>query len=93
MLEVVRTVDRSKGLIMFCLGCTLFFIFFHCGTPKAQETETPEKPVDVGSSMLSEEKNNENGNNAYGFSELWSCLLYTSPSPRDLSTSRMPSSA
>ena len=25
--------------------------------------------------------------------ELISCLLYTSPSPRDLSTSRMPSSA
>ena len=24
---------------------------------------------------------------------LWYCLLYTSPSPRDLSTSRMPSSA
>ena len=24
---------------------------------------------------------------------LWACLLYTSPSPRDLSTSRMPSSA
>ena len=30
-----------------------------------------------------------------GFSELGAsiCLLYTSPSPRDLSTSRMPSSA
>ena len=28
-----------------------------------------------------------------GFSETESCLLYTSPSPRDLSTSRMPSSA
>ena len=27
------------------------------------------------------------------FSELYNCLLYTSPSPRDLSTSRMPSSA
>ena len=26
-------------------------------------------------------------------SESWICLLYTSPSPRDLSTSRMPSSA
>ena len=26
-------------------------------------------------------------------SRSWSCLLYTSPSPRDLSTSRMPSSA
>ena len=25
--------------------------------------------------------------------EPWLCLLYTSPSPRDLSTSRMPSSA
>ena len=24
---------------------------------------------------------------------IWDCLLYTSPSPRDLSTSRMPSSA
>ena len=24
---------------------------------------------------------------------MWTCLLYTSPSPRDLSTSRMPSSA
>ena len=24
---------------------------------------------------------------------IWHCLLYTSPSPRDLSTSRMPSSA
>ena len=29
-----------------------------------------------------------------GYSELYiGCLLYTSPSPRDLSTSRMPSSA
>ena len=25
--------------------------------------------------------------------DTWNCLLYTSPSPRDLSTSRMPSSA
>ena len=28
-----------------------------------------------------------------GVSKSWGCLLYTSPSPRDLSTSRMPSSA
>ena len=27
------------------------------------------------------------------YRQAWSCLLYTSPSPRDLSTSRMPSSA
>ena len=29
----------------------------------------------------------------YGLKKVESCLLYTSPSPRDLSTSRMPSSA
>ena len=28
-----------------------------------------------------------------GAKDRWDCLLYTSPSPRDLSTSRMPSSA
>ena len=30
---------------------------------------------------------------AMGFDPLWSCLLYTSPSPRDRTRSRMPSSA
>ena len=29
----------------------------------------------------------------WGAPRTWHCLLYTSPSPRDLSTSRMPSSA
>ena len=34
------------------------------------------------------------GNNAFaGVVNIITCLLYTSPSPRDLSTSRMPSSA
>ena len=72
MLEVERTIDKSMGLFMLCFTCTMFFIFFHCSTVRGQETETSEKAVDVGSSMLSEEKNNENGKNAYGFSELWS---------------------
>eukprot|EP00831_Metopus_contortus_P014454 TRINITY_DN15984_c0_g2_i1.p2 TRINITY_DN15984_c0_g2~~TRINITY_DN15984_c0_g2_i1.p2 ORF type:complete len:100 (+),score=33.04 TRINITY_DN15984_c0_g2_i1:89-388(+) len=31
--------------------------------------------------------------NTFRYSKLNTCLLYTSPSPRDLSTSRMPSSA
>jgi len=30
---------------------------------------------------------------SYAFPAKYTCLLYTSPSPRDLSTSRMPSSA
>lgn len=72
MGKVIKTVDRSKVLFVFFLICTVFFIFFHCVTVRAEETETPKKAFDVGSSMLSEEKNNENGNNAYGFSELWS---------------------
>ncbi len=72
MMKVVRTVGISRGLFIFCLACTLFFIFLNCGTVKAKDTETPEKAVDVGSSIVSEDENNENGNNAYGFSELWS---------------------
>ena len=32
-------------------------------------------------------------NSFYAYLDAWPCLLYTSPSPRDLSTSRMPSSA
>ena len=34
----------------------------------------------------------KDGDSRYG-DRIWICLLYTSPSPRDLSTSRMPSSA
>lgn len=75
MLEVVRTVDKPMGLFMFCVTCTLFFIFFHSGTVTAQEKLTQEKALEVGSSTVSEEENNENNENdvnAYGFSELWS---------------------
>ena len=56
MVEVVRTVDKPMGLFMCCLTCTLFFIFFHSGTIKAQETLTPEKAVEVGSSMSARKK-------------------------------------
>ena len=37
--------------------------------------------------------NNENSMDKENRSKSLDCLLYTSPSPRDLSTSRMPSSA
>ena len=36
---------------------------------------------------------NEDGKKPVELKWKWGCLLYTSPSPRDLSTSRMPSSA
>ena len=72
MMEVVRIVDKSMSFFMFCFTCMLVFIFFHCGTVKAEETETPGKVVEVSSSTLSKEENSENVNSAYGFSELWS---------------------
>ena len=37
--------------------------------------------------------NTTNGTSGVGAVQMDACLLYTSPSPRDLSTSRMPSSA
>ena len=33
------------------------------------------------------------GRSTFGITDVWDCLLYTSPSPRDPKTSRMPSSA
>eukprot|EP00656_Telonema_subtile_P011915 TRINITY_DN15957_c0_g1_i3.p1 TRINITY_DN15957_c0_g1~~TRINITY_DN15957_c0_g1_i3.p1 ORF type:complete len:337 (-),score=56.90 TRINITY_DN15957_c0_g1_i3:54-1064(-) len=44
---------------------------------KVQPTATPEAPCSPGQPMINH----------------WSCLLYTSPSPRDRTRSRMPSSA
>ena len=41
--------------------------------------------------LISRQFTSENSNPT--FTEFINCLLYTSPSPRDLSTSRMPSSA
>ena len=38
-------------------------------------------------------RTSQRGKISYKLAHQWNCLLYTSPSPRDLSTSRMPSSA
>ena len=47
------------------------------------------KDLESLKSLLSSHSLNEGSH----YSRLMACLLYTSPSPRDLSTSRMPSSA
>ena len=54
--------------------------------------------IDIGQSALKALRchKDDEGNvvaDSYDFIEYPNCLLYTSPSPRDLSTSRMPSSA
>ena len=43
--------------------------------------------------LLSHEQEITLGRQVQEYMQVESCLLYTSPSPRDLSTSRMPSSA
>ena len=53
---------------------------------------------DVGMNHFWRAKNNKFGGDLIYFQGhsapgMYACLLYTSPSPRDLSTSRMPSSA
>ena len=46
-----------------------------------------------GTSWVSLAPTGGGGGGASALGDLTDCLLYTSPSPRDLSTSRMPSSA
>ena len=59
---------------------------------KANDTRNV-SPTRKTKSISSETTFNEDISNFDDLSRTLSCLLYTSPSPRDLSTSRMPSSA
>ena len=66
-------------------------------TTLTSETTT-EQPKEIDFKTLipeayKEEKSLQNFSNMDDFVKSYFCLLYTSPSPRDLSTSRMPSSA
>ena len=49
--------------------------------------------LDVGEIKIKTDGNTEWYATSGGFAEIGSCLLYTSPSPRDRTRSRMPSSA
>ena len=79
---VVTVLDTSDGNIMLSLdgGCT------GCSS-------TPMTAMQIFYALMKLDDVNDvifvNGE----LPEYMSCLLYTSPSPRDLSTSRMPSSA
>eukprot|EP00831_Metopus_contortus_P077192 TRINITY_DN7183_c0_g2_i1.p4 TRINITY_DN7183_c0_g2~~TRINITY_DN7183_c0_g2_i1.p4 ORF type:complete len:160 (+),score=60.68 TRINITY_DN7183_c0_g2_i1:391-870(+) len=60
--------------------------------PKKKDPEVDDEEEDEEEEEEEEEKNNKKGSRKR-HEDLQACLLYTSPSPRDLSTSRMPSSA
>ena len=62
----------------------------------AEDTRTSGKLLkhfEITTQMQSHHMHNEHKTINSLIEKLKSCLLYTSPSPRDLSTSRMPSSA
>ena len=61
--------------------------------PEALRLNLPARPDEPEVREYYESQLAENGDDGYESTAYASCLLYTSPSPRDLSTSRMPSSA
>ena len=66
--------------VAFVVGLALSAVVFSSG-------------VDLNSDMFSSALSQAPGVNTEALNQVLTCLLYTSPSPRDLSTSRMPSSA
>ena len=73
-------------------------LFAGRGVTQSYHTKSNAEGIRVINDVLSDEFNGLLFANLVDFDMLWghrnnACLLYTSPSPRDLSTSRMPSSA
>ena len=85
--------DILKPMLVICLG---LFIWTSCGDDGAEATS-----IDFQFSFMVDNENLELGK-AYQLggttvqletARFYVCLLYTSPSPRDATLSRMPSSA
>ena len=83
-------ISRSLGLVLMGMALPLC-----CGTveeARAQVTDSQQRAVNVAR-MRAEAINGGLSHYRAARCMYRTCLLYTSPSPRDLSTSRMPSSA
>ena len=92
--SVLTTLEYMETLALEVKHLTLAWIKAHVGTEgneqaaggsDMKDTQTP-IPWQVAKSKIEEYTTSK-------WKHKWICLLYTSPSPRDLSTSRMPSSA
>ena len=89
-VEVVYIPEEDRGTLCISsqVGCTLTCSFCHTGTQKLVRNLTAAEIV--GQIMMARDDLDEwptPGTRTYD------CLLYTSPSPRDATLSRMPSSA
>ena len=74
---------RSLSLTAKLMAYSIDEAHFCCEFKTLHESKTPIVIFDSSSWILDQPN----------VPQSWDCLLYTSPSPRDLSTSRMPSSA
>ena len=89
---IIALVMVTLGLIIFSIGTKA-----HAGGPWIDQycdVETTQiRVVDADGNVLESKVEEKVVCNDGAADFLQDCLLYTSPSPRDLSTSRMPSSA
>ena len=86
--SISQTLDSNQTIFKFLRKFKKEFLFKLIETVKNSERCTKSDQSDQ-----SEQSNFDQDFNKSIFTNSKSCLLYTSPSPRDLSTSRMPSSA
>ena len=89
---------NSMNIFKQLLGATLlsmgaFGLFIACGDETACESEADCASGEMCIDSVCDDGSGNNGAANNGGANNGTCLLYTSPSPRDLSTSRMPSSA
>ena len=91
---LIPTKSRMTACISSQVGCSLSCAFCATGRLKMMRNLSPGEIVDqvVYLNNQAETRYGQHLTNIV-YMGMGDCLLYTSPSPRDLSTSRMPSSA
>ena len=92
-MRMVRVLGVLPGFVGFvCLILlTVSLVGIEIDSTRVQATTVP--CLDDDASGCPVGMTGSNFHVPWGFNLIDVCLLYTSPSPRDLSTSRMPSSA
>ena len=85
---------KRKAIILIII-CSIFFILTYndVRSEEIKEISGNAQIIDGDTIKINSKKIRLYGIDAPEFKQMCNCLLYTSPSPRDLSTSRMPSSA
>ena len=88
-----HTAFTEESLVAYCIAAEELGIDVQLRIPHTRHAYLVGRYLDLGCSavLVPEVMEEETVNDALDYT--YYCLLYTSPSPRDLSTSRMPSSA